>query len=178
MIKKIAFIGTHGTGKTTLAHELVTKLKKKGIDAEFLGEIAKTCPFPINEGTTKKSQVWIILNQIIQELEAEEKTSLLICDRSVLDGYCYYVNKFGRSSFLEPIVLKHLGTYSHLIKVPIREGFLKKDKIRSTNENFQKDIDTQFNKLLKRLKIKHICLKREESEKDEEIIKRVLNTLE
>ena len=175
---KIAFMGTHGTGKTTLAHELISKLKKKGIDAGFLGEIARRCPFPINENTTKKSQIWIILNKIIQELEAEEKADVLISDRSILDGYCYYVNKFGRSKILEPLVLEHLKTYSLLIRVPIRRGFLKKDKVRSTNEKFQKEIDTQFNKLLKRLKIKHICLKREESEKDEEIIKRVLNTLE
>ncbi|MFW6282422.1 MAG: hypothetical protein ACOC1P_00005, partial [Minisyncoccales bacterium] len=69
---KIAFLGTHGTGKTTLAHDLVTKLKKQGIDAGFLSEIARKCPFPLNEERTKKSQIWIILNQIIAEIEAEE----------------------------------------------------------------------------------------------------------
>ena len=66
---KIALIGTHGTGKTTIAHELVAKLKKQKINADFLGELARHCPFPINEGTTKKSQLWIILNQILKEFE-------------------------------------------------------------------------------------------------------------
>ncbi|MFH1607709.1 MAG: AAA family ATPase [archaeon] len=101
---KIAFIGTHGTGKTTLAHELTSKLKKKGSDVDFLGEIVRKCPFPINENTTKKSQIWIILNQIIKEMETEERCKVLVSDRSVLDGYCYYVNQFGEAKFLEALI--------------------------------------------------------------------------
>lgn len=153
---KIAFIGTHGTGKTTLAHELVYKLRKSGIDANFLGEIARDCPFPLNENTTKKSQVWIILNQIIRELEEEEKAEILVCDRSALDPYIYYVNKFGENKALESLVKEHMKTYSHIIKVPIREGLLKKDKLRSTNQEFQKQIDRLTSKMLKTLNIQHI----------------------
>ncbi len=174
---KIAFFGTHGTGKTTLAHELMSKLKKTGVDAGFVGEVARNCPFPINEGTTKKSQIWIILNQIIKELEAEEKSDVLICDRSVLDGYIYYVNKFGRSNVLEPLVKEHLKTYKRLVKVPIRGGFLKKDKVRSTDKEFKKRIDLQFNKLLKVLKVKYTELNKEDKT-DEQIVLRVLSTLE
>lgn len=150
---KIAFLGTHGTGKTTLAHDLVVSLKKKGIDADFLGEIARKCPFPLNEDTTKKSQIWIILNQIIFEMEMEDKCKVLVCDRSILDDYCYYVNKFGRMPIIENLVIEHLKTYSKLIRVPIREGFLKKDKIRSTNPKFQEDIDKQFDRLIEIFKL-------------------------
>jgi len=175
---KIAFFGTHGTGKTTLAHELVMKLKKKGVDAGFLGEIARKCPFPLNEETTKKSQIWIILNQIIYELEEEEKYKILVCDRSVLDGYCYYTRKFGRSETIEKLVKEHLKTYDYLIRVPIREGFLKKDKVRSVDKKFQIDVDNQFGKMLKILNIKYIDLKEKEFQIDEEIIKEVLKILE
>jgi len=173
---KIAFMGTHGTGKTTLSHELVSKLKKEGVDVDFLGEIARRCPFPLNEKATKKAQIWVILNQIISEMECEDKCETLICDRSVLDGYCYYVNKFGRAEFLEPLVLKHLKTYNYLIKVPIREGLLKKDKMRSINKKFQKDIDEQFEILIKKFKIKH--LKITDSKKgDAQILEKVLSAL-
>ena len=34
-ITKIAFIGTHGTAKTTTAHDLVTRLKKKSLNLEI-----------------------------------------------------------------------------------------------------------------------------------------------
>ncbi len=174
---KIAFIGTHGTGKTTLAHELVSKLKKRGIDAGFLSEVARGCPFPLNENTTKKSQIWIILSQIIKEMELEEKCSCLVGDRSVLDGYCYYVNKFGEAKFLEPIIKKHLQTYTHLIRIPIRKGMLTKDKVRSTDEKFQKDIDKQFDRLLKKFKIKHLNLKDLKNKTDTEVINNLLNNL-
>jgi len=156
---KIAFIGTHGTGKTTLAHELVTNLKKRGIDAGIMSEVARQCPLPIKEDTTKKSQIWIILTQIIKEIEAEEKFEVVVCDRSALDGYCYYTSKFGRSKALESLVIQHLKTYDHLIRVPIQEGFLKKDKIRSTSLEFQKRVDAEFDKILKVLKIDHSILK-------------------
>ena len=156
MAIKIAFIGTHGTGKTTLAHELVSKLKKQNIDAGYLGETVRRCPFPINKDATKKSQIWIILNQIISELETEGRCDVLVCDRSVFDNYAYYVNKFGRSNILEPLVKEHVKTYRCLIKVPIRPGFLKKDKIRSTDKKWQEEIDTEMNKLLKNLKINYI----------------------
>src|SRR3989338_6251964 len=109
-MRKIAFVGTHGTGKTTLAHELVSKLKREGIDAGFLGEIARKCQLPINEQTSKKSQIWIILSQIIREIEEEGKSDFLICDRSVLDSYCYYANKFGLSKTIEPLVVEHMRT--------------------------------------------------------------------
>lgn len=174
---KIAFIGTHGTGKTTLAHELVSKLKKKGIDAGFLSEVARSCPFPLNEETTKKSQVWIILSQIIREMEAEEKCETLVSDRSVLDGYCYYVNKFGRSKILEPLVREHLKTYSFLIRIPIRKEFLKKDKVRSTDLNFQESVDKQFDILLKEFNVKYIDLTHKNKKTDKDIIEEVLKTL-
>ena len=175
---KIAFLGTHGTGKTTLAHELVAKFKKQGIDAGFLNEVARRCPFPLNEEATKKSQVWIILSQIIAEMEAEEGCEALVCDRSVLDGYCYYVNKFGRSPVLEALVREHLKTYSRLIRVPIREGLLQKDKVRSTNLKFQKDVDDQFNKFTKLFELEDkIQPIKKEKLSDEEIVERVLSTI-
>lgn len=175
---KIAFLGTHGTGKTTLAHDVMTNLKKKGIDAGFMSEIARNCPFPLNEDATKKSQIWIILNQIIAEMESEERYGVLVCDRSVLDGYCYYVNKFGRSPVLEALVKEHLKTYSKLIRVPIREGFLRKDKVRSTNKNFQKDIDNQFDKMIKEFGIgDKIHFMGNGQKSDIEIIERVVNLI-
>jgi len=176
-MRKIAFIGTHGVGKTTLAHELVSKLKRKGVDADFLGEIARKCPFPINEQASKKTQIWIILSQIIGEIEEEGKSEFLVCDRSVLDGYCYYADKFGISGVIEPIVAEHMKTYDCLVKLPIRQGFLKKDKIRSVDSGFQKRIEVMMNKLLKRLEIKYINFK-DSSMSDDKIISEVIKRID
>jgi len=168
---KIAFIGTHGTGKTTIAHETVMMLKKRGIDAGLVSEVARQCPFPINENTTKKSQLWIILSQIIKEMEAEERHDVVVSDRSVLDGYCYLVKKFGRIKAIENLVKEHLRTYDKLIRVPVRGGFLKEDKVRSTDKKFQKEIDEQFDKLIKILQVKQHYLKNNKT------IKEIISTI-
>ena len=151
-MKRIAFIGAQGTGKSSLAHETVYRLKTNNIDTEFLGEVARQCPFPINEETTRKGQEWIIYNQYLQELEMSQRCDLLICDRSVLDGYVYYRQQFSKDPLLEIFVKEKLKGYDLLVKVPIREGFLKDDGIRTTNKKFQEQIDNQFEKQLRHFK--------------------------
>jgi adenylate kinase family enzyme len=175
---KVAFLGTHGTGKTTLAHELVVKLKKQGVDAGLLEEVARKCPFTINEDATRKAQIWIILAQIITEMEAEDGYGTLVCDRSVLDGYCYYANKFGRFKAIEPLIAEHLKTYDKLIRVPIRKGLLKKDKVRSTNEDFQRDVDKQFDSMVELFGLKDkVQTVRDNKFSDDEIVSRVLDSI-
>ena len=174
---KIAFIGTHGIGKTTQAHELVSLLKKSGINAVFLGELARKCPFPINEDRTKKSQIWIMLNQIIKEMEDEDNSQVLVCDRSVLDSYCYYIEKFGRSEVFEPLVKTHLKTYGLIIKMSLNnsnEKFLKDDKKRSVNKDFQIQIDKTINKMLKVLRVNYI--EHKNNKETLEFIKKIINT--
>jgi len=155
-MRKIALIGTHGTGKTTLAHELTAESKKRGIHTEFLGELARECPLPINEKQTKEASEWIIYNQHIREIEFTGKCDVLICDRSVLDGYVYRYNLFGRDPLLEEFVKAKAKEYEYLIKVPVREKRLVADGIRSVNPEFQKEIDRLFNYLLIDLKIPFI----------------------
>jgi len=150
---KIALIGPHGTGKTTIAHEIVVALKKENINVDFLGEIARECPFPINKEVTKKAQEWIIYFQCLREIEAEEKTEILICDRSLFDGYVYYSYFFEDNRVLEELIKEKIKEYSLLIKIPLREGYLINDGIRDTDKKFQSDIEERFNTLLKKLNV-------------------------
>ncbi len=150
---KIALIGTHRNGKTTIAHDLVAGLKKQGVNADFLGEVVKACPLPINESTTKDSQEWTIFIQHIKEIEMKQKCSILVCDRSVLDCYIYYIRKFQENKILEEFVRDKTKAYSLLIKIPIRQKFLKEDGIKSINKEFKREIDELFDKTLKRMEI-------------------------
>lgn len=153
---KIAFIGAHGTGKTTLAHELFLNLGRIGINVKLLEEIARKCPFPINENAPKETQLWNITKQISEELEKEKNCEVLICDRSILDSYIYQIKLYNEEKNWEPFIKEYLKTYNLLIKVPIRKGYLKDDGIRSTNPIFQKEIDKLLNKKLRELKINYI----------------------
>ena len=150
---KIAFIGTHGTGKTNLVYQLAYSLKKAGSKVDVLTEVVRDSPFPINEETTLESQKWILFTQYIREIEKEKKCKHLICDRSLIDNYAYYVNKFGRAKELEPFILDHMQTYNYLFKVPINKKYLIKGGVRSLDETFQKEIDNEVDKLLSKFHI-------------------------
>lgn len=157
-MKKIALIGTHAVGKTTICHELVASLKKKGINAEYLVEIAREAQkagFKLNEQTTKESQKWILHTQIAREIEFETRpdAEFLLCDRSVLDNYVYYINQFGVDAVLDKMINTHMKTYGFLFKVPINPKFLTPDKVRSVDPLFQKKIDELLEKELIKRKI-------------------------
>lgn len=85
---KVAFIGTHGVGKTTLAYGLAMRLKELGANVGFLEEAARRCPLPINEQTNLEAQTWILMETIRREIELDNVYTEIVCDRSVIDNYC------------------------------------------------------------------------------------------
>ena len=146
---KIAFIGTHGIGKTTLAYELCNELKKQHLDVGFIDEIARRCPFPINEATSLEAQTWILATTIARELELNKIYPNIICDRSVLDNYVYLYNKFGHIDELHALAKYWVRTYDLLFRVPFTRKYLHPDGVRSTDLEFQETIDRKLEELLK-----------------------------
>jgi hypothetical protein len=61
----------------------------------------------------------------------------VIADRSVLDNYCYLVNKFGRQPALEPWLASWMNSYAHLVGVPPSEDGIQPDGFRSDDRAFQ-----------------------------------------
>jgi thymidylate kinase len=145
---KIAFIGTHGVGKTTLAYELCNELKKKSLDVGFIDEIARRCPFPINEATSLEAQTWILATTIARELELTKIYPNIICDRSVLDNYVYLQHKFGHIPELHDLASYWIRTYDLLFKVPFTRKYLNPDGVRSTDLEFQEAIEGKLIRLL------------------------------
>lgn len=154
---KLALIGTHGVGKTTLAYDVCALLKKQGQNVELVTEVARRCPFPVNEATTLEGQLWILHAQIASELDAAQRAPYVICDRSVLDNYCYLVNKCGRQPALERWLERWLESYELLVGVPlVRESIYAEDfrqptladGFRATDRAFQQKIDALIKELL------------------------------
>jgi nicotinamide riboside kinase len=136
---KLALIGTHGVGKTTLVYEVAALLKKADQNVELVTEVARRSPFPVNEATTLDGQLWILHAQIAAEMEAAARAPNVICDRAALDNYCYLVNKFGRQAHLEQWLEWWMGTYSLLVCVPPADG-IAADGFRSEDLAFQRRI--------------------------------------
>ena len=145
---KLALIGTHGVGKTTLAYEICSLLKKPHYNVELVTEVARQSPFPVNAATTIEGQLWILHAQIAAELDAGRHAPHVIADRAVLDNYCYLVNKFGRQPQLESWLAWWMDTYSILIGVPPIEAEIPSDGFRSEDRGFQQRIHNQLIELL------------------------------
>ena len=145
---KLALIGTHGVGKTTLAYEICSLLKKSAYNVELVTEVARQSPFPVNAATTLEGQLWILHAQIVAELDAARRAPHVICDRAVLDNYCYLVNKFGRQPHLEPWLAWWMNSYSFLVGVPPVAFEIPSDGFRSEDRAFQQRIHDLLNELL------------------------------
>lgn len=144
---KLAFVGTHGVGKTTLCYDLAAQLKRLDLGVELVKEVARRCPLPINEDTTLDAQAWILHTQIAEELEASARYEAVICDRSVLDNYAYLVHRVGRRADLDALVGNWIGGYHALFKVPVMSA-PSYDGMRAVSRTFQLEIDSTIDRLL------------------------------
>jgi len=152
---KLALIGTHGVGKTTLAFEICSLLKKADYNVELVTEVARRSPFPVNEATTLEGQLWILHAQIAAELDAA-RAPHVICDRAVLDNYCYLVNKFGRQQRLESWLEWWMQSYTLLVGVPPLSDGIPADGFRSENLEFQERIHERIQEMLETPPFSHL----------------------
>jgi hypothetical protein len=154
---KLALIGTHGVGKTTLAYEICSQLKKAHFNVELVTEVARQSPFPVNAATTIEGQLWILHAQIAAELDATRRAPHVVTDRAVLDNYCYLVNKFGRQPQLESWLTWWMDTYTFLVGVPPIEADIPADGFRSEDRAFQRRIHELLIELLGATPFNNLC---------------------
>ena len=147
--RKIAFIGSHGVGKTTLAFGLASRLKARDVSLEVVHEVARRCPLPINEETSVAAQSWILHTQVAEELVAAARYAVVLCDRSVLDNYVYLLLAAGEREPLASVVAHWMRSYDLLVHVPI-VGRLQPDGIRAADPAFQQLVDERLDRELER----------------------------
>jgi len=143
---KIAFIGTHGVGKTTLCYQLAAVLKRLDIGVDLVKEVARGCPLPINRETNAAAQNWILHTQVSREIELAARNDAIVCDRAVVDNYAYMVHAAGHRPEIEPFIRHWMSTYTLLVKVPVvaPPSF---DGTRDTSVDFQLAIDSLIDEL-------------------------------
>jgi nicotinamide riboside kinase len=140
---KVALIGSHGVGKTTLCFGLAARLKARDLALDVVHEVARRCPLPINEATSVASESWILHTQIGEELIAQARYPLVLCDRSALDNYVYLLLAAGRQPGLEALVDFWMGTYDLLVRVPIVDQPAP-DGIRAADPAFQRAVEERL----------------------------------
>lgn len=147
MTKKIAVTGTHGAGKTTLAFKLAVHYKQQGYNVKVVQEVARSCPFPLNESMTKETALWIYHTHIQKELEAARTHDVVICDRTFYDSFVYAKCNNLKLVHTEQHALQNLEDSYNKIFLIRPDLPIKEDGVRSVDYEFQKKIDSAFKDL-------------------------------
>ncbi len=148
---KIAFLGTHSTGKTTRAKNLS---REKGYI--LVTEAARSCPLPINRQASREAQLYIFTKQIQSEIEQKalsEKIGApgIVCDRTVIDNLVYAMDR-GFTDLVEmliPLARQWTKTYTKIYWCRPKPGMTpERDGIRDPNPLWQIRIDRRFDAML------------------------------
>lgn len=161
---KIGLISTHGTGKTTLAYEIASQLKRRGFKVKVISEVATEAfeeGIPINEGTNLPAQMHVLLRHMTEELKATARNyEVIISDRSVYDNWIYMERKCGYQQFAIDFIREYAKQfpYNALYKLPL-VGELGDDGVRdSQNKDFQTDVYNRLTHFLEDSDVEHVEL--------------------
>ncbi|MFH0714480.1 MAG: AAA family ATPase [Candidatus Diapherotrites archaeon] len=152
---KIAVIGSLGAGKTYFCNHLHNHYLSKGENATVVDELSRQCPLPVNEKSSKEAQAWILFNQIVREIQAEKDHKIVICDRSILDNYAYFVRAHKEKRDLDAIVKYWMPSYDFVFKIRASPQNLIADGFRSTSVRWQKEMDARIDRVLKDFNVKY-----------------------
>ena len=142
---KIAIIGTHSTGKTTIGKCLSQTLQERGNRVHYLPELSRSCPMIVNEHTTIQAQEWILTHQVAHEAQTYENGAFLICDRATIDNF-------------EQHAVNHMGSYGMVFKTTKLDIDAMDDGFRSLDGTFRDEIDIIITNLLHKHGIRYHAL--------------------
>lgn len=172
---KIAVIGTHDVGKTTLCNDLHVFLSKKRATSLVLDEAVRSCPKPIHGEQTAEATLWIFQKQLENETNVEKtRKHFIICDRSTIDSFVYYstvrygvlrknwenlIKRYENGKlkkgvildFFKDVLADFFKRYDLFVFVNSDEMEIKNDGFRNTDEKFQKNIQKSFKSVCGRM---------------------------
>lgn len=139
---KIAFIGSHSVRKTNAVHSFAGAVGRSGHSVEVGREVVRFNPLGMNEGATPEAQLWVLMQQIQQELELRNRADVLATDRAVVDNFAYFLRVTGGGDpfAVEPLVRQWSKTYDLYIRL-LPDIALQADGVRSTNDSFRDEIE-------------------------------------
>lgn len=182
-LRKISIIGTQNSGKTTSLYYLSYKLKKIGKLIGVGHEVARECPYPLNEAGGMLTQLWILSKQMEREAQLEKHYDRIILDRSIYDTipYCDYLSRKGimtkeDSEFFKETSFKWGKIHPYYLLIYLEPLSLDADPQRGKNViEYQREIERNFKSLIKRVPSKVIVLKKAPKEERCKEVYRIVN---
>lgn len=155
---RLAIIGAHGVGKTTLKNSHLNNLSDSHGTVLSVKDIARLCPFNVGKISNLKAQNWILQNQIAIEKLFYFNDSSVIFDGCSLSHLAYYKYWGGNLKKYIDRIKKSIEIFDKIILLPPNKDFLIDDGLRPTNVKFQTDIHNIILKFLEDFNVKYELL--------------------
>ena len=165
--KLIMIMGPPASGKSTLASEVHTELKKMNKNSIFVGEEATNYIAEYGIPNSPNDQMVIFYKQLNKEKMFLDSKDYIICDSSSILNYFYFRSLFGSKlsnkdiasiNHLQKEILKHINTIDEIFYVPAMPIDNEDDGIRFHNKNEIEKLGTWIKSYLEIENIKHIDL--------------------
>lgn len=125
--KLIQIFGPPSSGKSTLAAEVHTELKKKGVNSMLVSEVSTDYIAEYGVPNSPSDQMVIFYKQLNREKMFLESKDYIICDSSSILNYFYFRSLFSTEltnkdiasiNHIQKEILKHINTIDMVFYVP------------------------------------------------------------
>lgn len=164
--KLIMVMGPPASGKSTLAAEVHTELKKKGLNSIFVSEAATDYIAEYGTPNTPNDQMIIFYKQLNREKMFLESKDYIICDSSSILNYFYFRTLYpyqlsnkdiASINHMQKEILKHINLVDYIFYVPSMNTNTE-DGIRFHDNNEIKKLERWIKSYLEIENINHTDL--------------------
>jgi len=163
---KIAIVGTHGSGKSTIISAVYSRLKKNNISVFIAPEVARSSLFLAAKEKVPKMQMDLFGRQISNEMTNSRNCEVLLCDRSLFD-ILMYTKIFFEDNDEANIYINSMTQFCKYYTKSYDYIFLTsklfspkkvKDDIRPKDETFQKKAHAELKNILDEFSVEYSIL--------------------
>ena len=167
---KVAIVGAHGQGKTTLCHALVAELKRMGANAVLARESARESHYLLRQRIEPAMEIEILGLQLVEEVRANLDADVVICDRSVLDTVAYFRARFPNSSCtvarmyssaITAFSTVYISSYDLVILIEGAGMHVTPDSLRDSDTLSPSDANFHLTEIMQEWGIEPMCLPRD-----------------
>jgi nicotinamide riboside kinase len=173
---KIAIIGAHGTGKTTILKGIQKQLNNRQ-DIQYIDEVfRKVFKRASYTHRTEHLTLATYAQQLAEEELALHNKKHVIVDRSVFDAFIYGEGTSGFYKDIKKQAKTYLKTYDYIILIEPSERIVANDGFRfDVSKAEQKRIHNLFLQELKDINHNRLIIVNQEQQKD--VIKWIVNSV-
>lgn len=162
--KLIQIFGPPASGKSTLASEVHTELKKRGKNSILISEVCTDFIAEYGIPNSPIDQVVIFYKQLNKETMFLDSKDFIICDSSSILNYFYFRQLFPEKlsnkdiasiNHLQKEILKHINTIDYIFYVPPMKDIDTNDGIRYHNDDDISRLDRWIKSYLELENINH-----------------------